>query len=139
MKLTAIVPGVAVVLAVTSNPCFAAWDLEVVTKERAAELNARVRSTPAGPGHVNVELEFAIDDDLEHFRQVDLRLTHGEHLVLSTQLREDRSKPGFVTVRLTADTAKRDELSLRILVPFQDGGAGGTIHEFRLKDFVEPK
>jgi hypothetical protein len=41
--------AVAVLLAITPNPCFAAWDVEIVTKERARELGMELRPTAAGP------------------------------------------------------------------------------------------
>ena len=139
MKTAFNILATAIFLAVTPNPCFAVWDLEIVSKERAKELGMEVRSTAAGPNHVQVELEFKAESELKHFSQVDLRFGKGDNLAVAAPLREDRSKPGRVAVSLTADLAQLDKLTLRVMVPFRDGGAGGTVYEIRVKDFVELK
>ena len=126
-------------LAVAPSPCFALWDLEIVSKERAKELGMEVRSTAAGPNHVQVELEFKAEGELKNFSHVDLRFGKGDNLAVAAPLREDRSKPGRVAVSFTADSAQLDKLTLQVMVPFRDGGAGGTTHELRVKDFVEVK
>ena len=131
--------AVAIFLALTPNPCFAVWDIEIVSKERAKELGLEVRSTAAGPNHVQVELEFKAEGKLKYFSQVDLRLGKGDNLAVAAPLREDRSKPGRVAVSFSAYLAQLDKLTLRVMVPFRDGGAGGTVYELPVKDFVEMK
>ena len=152
--------AVLAVLLVNPGVCFALWETELVTKDRAKELGMEVRTKAAGPNHVQVELEFKPEDKLKDFSQVDLRLDQGDNLTLTATLREavppivlklrtegdnptltatlreDRSKPGRVAVSFTADTAQLDKLTLRVIVPFL---AGGTVYELRVKDFVEPK
>jgi hypothetical protein len=130
--------AVLAVLLVAPSPCFAAWDVEIVSKDRAKELGMEVRSS-GGPKHARVELVFKIEGKLKDFSRVDLRVGQGENLLLTAPLREDRSKPGLVAVSFTADLAQLDKLTLRVIVPFRDGGAGGTIYEIRVKDFVELK
>jgi hypothetical protein len=115
------------------------WDPVPVSKEEAKKLGMEVRSTATGPKHVRVELEFKPEDKLKHFSQVDLQLDQGDNPTLTAALREDRSKPGRVAVSFTADTAQLDKLTLRVMVPFRAGGAGGTIYVIRLKEFVELK
>ena len=139
MKTALNILAVAIFLAVTANPCFALWDVETVSKERAKELGMKVRSTAAGPGHVQVDLEFKAEGKLKDFSQVDLRLGKGDNLTVSAALREDRSKPGRVAVSFTADSAQLDKLTLRVMVPFTDGGAGGTIYELGVRNFVQLK
>ncbi len=133
------ISAAAVFLVVAPGVCFALWDTEVVSKERARELGMEVRSTAAGPNHVQVEFEFTVEGELKNFSHVDLRFGKGDNLEVAAPLREDRSKPGRVTVTFTANSAQLDKLTLRVMAPFRDGGAGGTIHELRVKDFVEVK
>jgi hypothetical protein len=139
MKTILNISAVAVFLVVAPGVCFALWDLEIVSKDRAKELGMEVRSTAAGPNHVQVELEFKAEGKLKNFSHVDLRFGKGDDLVVAAPLREDRSKQGRVAVSFTADLAQLDKLTLRVMVPFRDGGAGGTTHELRVKDFVEVK
>jgi hypothetical protein len=135
-----ILSTIAILLFVAApRVCFALWDVDLVSKERAKELGMEVQSTAAGPKHVRVELEFKSEDKLKDFSQIDLRFDQGDNPTLTAALREDRSKPGRVAVSFTADTAQLDKLTLRVMVPFRDGGAGGTTHELRVKDFVEVK
>ena len=139
MKTILNILAVAVFLVVAPSPCFALWEIAAVSKEGAKELGMQVRSEPADPNHVRVELEFKPEDKLKDFSQVDLRFDQGDNPTLTAALREDRSKPGRVAVSFTADTAQLDKFTLRVIVPFRDGGAGGTTHELRVKDFVEVK
>ncbi len=120
-------------------PSFAVWDLEIVSQERAKQLGMEVGSTAAGPSHVVVNLEFKTEGKLKDFSQVDLSLGKDDNLVVTAALREDRSKPGRVVVSFTADAAQLDKLTLRVRVPFRDGGVGGTIPELQVKRFIEPK
>ena len=134
MKTIFNISVLAVLLVVAPSPCFALWGVEHVSKERAKKLGMEVRSKAAGPNHVAVELEFKPEGELKNFSQVDLRISEGENLLVTAPLREDRSKPGHVVVSFTADRTRLDKTTLRVMVP---GGAGGTIYELRVKDFVE--
>jgi hypothetical protein len=108
----------------------------IVSKERAKELGMEVRSTAAGRDLVQVELEFKAEGELKTFSQVDLRFGKGDHIAVTAPLREDRSKPGRIVVRFTADPALLDALTLRMRVP---GELGGTVYELQMKEFVELK
>lgn len=121
---------VAVFFAGLPSPCFAEWEIALVTRERAKELGVQVRSTPAGPNHVRVELEFKVEGELQGFSRVDLRI--GTRV--TAPLREDRSKPGRATVSFSADRAQLDQITLWVMIP---GTLGGTVYEVRVKDFVE--
>ena len=136
MKPILTLSAVAVFLVVTPRPCFALWLIAPVSKERAKELGMEVRSTAAGRDRVQVELEFKAEGALKKFSQVDLRFGKGDHVAVTATLREDRSKPGRIVVRFTADPALLDALTLRMMVP---GDEGGTVYELPVKDFVEPK
>ena len=76
--------AVAIVLAFTSNPCFAVWDVAIVTPELAKQLGMEFRSTAAGSKHVQVELEFKTDGDLKDFSEVELSFGQGDNLTLRT-------------------------------------------------------
>ena len=130
------ISAVAVFLVVAPSPCFALWEIADVSKERAKELGMQVRSEPAGPNHVRVELEFKPEGKLKDFSRVDLRIGEGDNPPVTAPLREDRSKPGSVVVSFTADRAQLDKLTLWVMVP---ESLGGTIYDLRVKDFVELK
>src|SRR5438477_5299480 len=98
MKTMSSIAVVAVL--VLPSQCFALWEIVFVSKEEAKKMDMKVRSTPAGPDQVAVELEFKIEGELKNFSRVDLRLGKGE---VTAALREDRSKPGRVVVGFAAD------------------------------------
>src|SRR4051794_25933796 len=131
MKTAFSISVLAALLAVP-GPCQAAWDVEIVTKERAKELGLTIRATADGPDHVRVELEFKPMGELKAFSRVDLR--SGGDKPVTTRLQEDRSKPGRVVVRFTANRGQLDKHELRVMVP---GELGGAVHHIRVKDFVE--
>jgi hypothetical protein len=122
----------AVVLLVTS-PCFALWEIAPVSKQEAKELGLEVRSIAAGPNDVRIELEFKVAGKLADFNRVELRFGERERSV-SAALKEDRSKPGRVSVSLVADRAQLDKITLWIMIP---GVLGGTIYEVRAKEFID--
>jgi hypothetical protein len=139
------ISAAAVFLVVAPSPCFALWGYASVSKERAKELGMEVRSVPAGPNQVRVELEFKTEGKFEGFSPagkfkdrsgVELRIGEGKNPLVTAPLREDRSKPGRVVVSFTADRAELDKLSLRVWAPESDGG---TIYVLRVKDFVQLK
>jgi hypothetical protein len=130
---TAFSIAVLAVLLVAPSPCFALWGIAPVSQDQAKELGMQVRSEPAGPSHVRVELEFKPEDKLKDFSGVDLRIGEGDNPPVTAPLREDRSKPGRVVVSFTADRAQLDKLSLWVMVPET---LGGTIYDLRVKDFV---
>jgi hypothetical protein len=142
---TAFSLAVLAVLLVTPGRCFALWGYAHVSKERAKELGMEVRSTAAGPDQVRLELEFKIEGKLkdfipggkfEDYSGVELRIGEGKNPLVTAPLREDRSKPGRVVVRFTADRAQLEKLKLCVFVTESDGG---TIYQLAVKDFVELK
>lgn len=127
----------AILLLVTApNRCFALWEIAEVTKAEAMKLGIEVRSTPAGPDDVRVELEFKTDGELKGFSHVDLRIGDGDNSLLTAALKEDRSKEGRVVVSFAADRSQLDRFRIWIMIP---GGEGGVAYEMRMKDFVEVK
>jgi hypothetical protein len=149
MKTISTIFALAVMLLVAPSPCFALWVHRTVTKDGAKELGMEVRSEPAGPNQVRVELEFKTEGKFEKFSPegkfssycgVELRIGEGEDPLVTAPLREDRSKPGQepgrVLFSFTADRAQLEKLRLRVFAPESDGG---TIYDLRVKDFVELK
>ncbi len=118
-----------------SSPCFAAWSIGQVSKERAKELGMEIRSKANGTNAVWVELEFKTEGKLKSFSHADLRFSEGEKSLVTATLREDRPRPGHVVVSFSADRAYLDKITLWVMVA--DMMPGGTIYELRVKDFVE--
>ena len=124
------------VLLVAPSPCFASWEIAPVNKELAKKMGIEVRSEPAGPNRVRVELEFKTEGELKNFSRVDLRISDGGKELVIAPLQEDRSKPGRVVVSFTADRTRLDKMNLWVMVP---APGGGTAYELRVRDFVERK
>jgi len=118
-------------LLAAAGPCFALWDVEVVSKERARKLGVQVR-TADGPGRVIVRLEFKTAGELKGCSSIELQ-TGGKG---GEPLRVDRSKPGRAAVSFAADPARLDKMTLRVMVLEEDGG---SIYELRIADLAEPK
>ena len=74
MKTIVNIVAFAVLFGVAPSLCFALWEVEDVSTERAKELGMEVRSQAAGPNHVTVELEFKTEGALKDFSRVDLRI-----------------------------------------------------------------
>jgi hypothetical protein len=136
MKTALSISAVALLLAIAPSRCFALTLIAHVSKAQAKEMGMEVRSKPAGPHDVRVELEFKIAGALKNFSRVDLRIRYGKKSVVTTALREDRSKPGRVKVSFAADRTRLDKISLWVMVPNADGRSA---YELRVKDFVELK
>jgi hypothetical protein len=124
----------AILLAVFPSRCFAAWDLAIVDKQLAKELDMEIRSTAAGPKHVLVELDFKADGSLKAYNRVELRIGERDEPLLTATLKEDKSKPGRVVVSIYASRTQLDKITLRVFVPET---LGGSIYEVPLKDFVD--
>lgn len=135
----------AALLILLPSPCFAMWDVETATKARAKELDIQIRSHPAGPNHLRIELDFPTTGPFKNFTQgksssdpsrVDLRLGKGDDLMISASLREDRSKPGRILVSFTISRSQLDKVSLWIMVAH---GLGGSAYDLQLNQFVDPR
>jgi hypothetical protein len=87
MKTILNIPVLTFLLTLATTPCFAMMSIEFVTKERAKALGMEIRSNPAGPKAVRVELEFERKGELKDFARVDLEFKDGEKWV-SASLRE---------------------------------------------------
>src|SRR5262245_45716165 len=132
MKTVVNILAVAIFLAVTPSPCFAAWDVEIVTRDRAKELGMEVRSKAVGFTDVQVTCEFKPVGELKNFSRVDLKSGKGA----AARLQEDRSKPGRIVVSFTVERTQLGKLNLRVMVP---GTLGGAVYDLPVKDFVELK
>jgi hypothetical protein len=136
--------SVLILLLVTApSPCFALWDVWSGAQKEAKELGLEIRSRTNGTTALSVELEIRTRGAFQSFSRedhpgrVELQMSEGKTYLVWAALKEDRSKPGRVVVRFAADLSQLDKLTLRVMVPYRDGGAGGAIYELRVKEFVE--
>jgi hypothetical protein len=111
----------------------------LVSKEEAKEFGMQVRSTAAGPNHVNVELEFKPEGYFKEYSRVELWIGEGDNPRVTAALKEDRSKADRVVVGFTVDRVQLDQCNVRLIVPHSGGGAKGVTYMLRVKEFVELK
>jgi len=122
-------------LLLSSTPCLALIEIADVNKDRARELELEIRAQPSGPDAVRIELEFPTKGELKGFSRVNLEISDGKKLLLSSSLLPEKdSKPGRILVNFTSDRAQLDKLSLMVMVGEFDGRTGYLI---RVKDFVD--
>jgi hypothetical protein len=115
----------------------AMMEIDDVSRARAKELGIEVRSNPAGPDAVRVELEFEPKGDLKPYERVDLEMTEGGKLLLFCSLKEERSqRQGHVMVSFAADRTRIEQITVRIVTGFPGNYTG---HDLRARDFVEVK
>jgi hypothetical protein len=94
-----------------------------------------IRAQPSGPDAVRVELEFPVKGELKGFSRVNLDISDGKKLLLSSSLLpEKEAKPGRILVNFTADRSQLDKINLMVIVGEFDGRTGYLI---RLKDFID--
>jgi hypothetical protein len=136
MKTALSISAVTLLLAIAPSRCFALTLIAHVSKTQAKEMGMEIRSKPAGPHDVRVELEFKIAGALKNFSRVDLRIGDWKKSRVIATLREERSKPGRVVVSFSADRTRLDKFRLWVMVPATDGRYAYIL---RVKDFVELK
>jgi hypothetical protein len=123
-----------VFLFAASSECRALELIAIVTPDRARELGLEIRSHPAGPDAVTVELAFDVKGELQNYRRVELEIRDGKKLLLSSTLREERPKPGRVVVSFYADRGHLDNVTLKVVTensPLERVG-----HVVRVGEFV---
>lgn len=134
MKIKLQLLAVATLLLTTLGVCSAMDSIEPLSKERVKALGMVIRSKPAGPDAVWVELEFEVRGELKDVTHVGLEMWSGKKLLLSATLRDNRPSPGHVAVSFTAARSDLDKLNLRVL---SDQGLGSVGYQFRVKDVVD--
>ena len=93
-----------------------------------------IRARPC-PDAVRVELEFPTKGELKLLSRVNLEISDGKKLLLSSSLLSEKdSKPGRILVNFTADRTQLDKIKLMVIVGDFDGRTGYLI---RVKDFVD--
>src|SRR2546421_13056374 len=102
--------------------------------DRAKQLDIQLQANPAGHDALRIVLDFPTNGELKSFTRVDLEITDAGKLLLSSTLKDDRSKPGRATVSLTAGRANLDNITLRVVL--SEPRLGGSAYDLRLKDFV---
>jgi hypothetical protein len=135
MKTILCLSILTLLLSVCSSPCLALIEIADVNKDRARELEMEIRAQPSGPDAVRIELEFPTKGELKGFSRVNLEISDGKKLLLSSSLLpEKESKPGRILVNFIADRSQLDKVSLMVMVGEFDGRTGYMI---RVKDFVD--
>ena|SRR5438552_2072539 len=143
MKTILNISALVLLLAIASSPCFAMMDLGFVSRKEAKEMGIELRSKPAGPDAVWLELEFKAEGKLkgysrENFSRVELRIMDGKKLLLGyAPLQERRSSSGTIVVRFMANRGYLDKIILWIVVGSGQMSGGG--YELKVKDFVDFK
>lgn len=134
-----IVPNAIVTLLFVAVPslCFAMMSIDLVSPKRAKQLGMEIRSNAAGPDAVRVELEFKPEGELKNYSRVDLEMHQDGKLLMTSVLREDRTKPGRVVVSFAADRGNLDKITMRVVT--QSAPRDMTGYELRMKDFVDLK
>jgi hypothetical protein len=134
MKMTRSLALLAFLLLAAPNLCLAMMDIAALSPAEAKKMGLEVRSMPAGPNAVRVELEFETKGALKSFHRVDLDFGEGDRFLVTASLREERTKPGRVMVSFAADRAQLGKLTLRV-VAGDLGNLSG--YDLRVKDFVD--
>ncbi len=122
-------------LLVTTSRCYAYEPIEFVTRERAKALGMEIRSNAAGPDAVRVDLEFETKGELKSYSRVELEIHDGGKLLMSSTLREEKSRPKRVVVSFAADRTKLDKITLRVVT--QDSAGERTGYVIPVKEFVD--
>jgi hypothetical protein len=136
--------ALSVLLLPTPGVCLAMDAIAPISKEQAKKLGMDVRSKPAGPDHVRVELAFETKRLGEFFPgvvnfsdlpiYVDLEMRDGKKLLLSSTLGDRRPSPGHVAVSFTVARSELDKFSLTVMAWEGMGGIGCML---RVRDFVD--
>jgi hypothetical protein len=133
MKTRTLIPALLTVLILAvPRLCCGTDPFEYVSKARAKELGLVVRSDVVG-GVFRITLDFETKGELKHYRRVALELLDGEKLLVSSNLREDRSKPGWINVEFMLDSSYLDKATLRMAFGAESPRSASII---RLKEFV---
>jgi len=135
MRMTVSILALAGLLTLMQGQSFALESIELVTVSRAEALGFDIVARAAGPDLVRVELEFAIDGELEHYRQVVLELRDENKLLLTSAIKEEETKPGRVKVSFATSRARLKLCSLRVVS--QDGQRTRIGRVIAVKDFVD--
>jgi len=135
MKTILNISVLSILLVVAPSLCSAMMEIEDVSKARAKELGMEIRSNAAGPAAVRVELEFETKGALKSFSRVDLEFRDGGKSLMTSSLKEDRSKPGRVVVSFAVDRANLDKITMRVVV--QPAPLDMVGHEIRVRNFVD--
>jgi len=128
--------AVLVLFVAASGTCMAVISVGKVSKARAKELGIEVRAKPNGPKEAWIELEFKPEGELADFKHVSLEIADREQFQLGwTPLKDERTSTGSIVVRLMANRAFLEKVTLRVVCGFN----GGKGHDLWVKDFVDLK
>ena len=137
MKTLPHLAALVLVLVATSGRCLAMIEIENVTKDRAKELGIELRGKANGPKEAWIELELRPEGKLKAFHHVSLEIRgddEGKEFLLGwTPLESKRTSTGIVVVRVMANRAFLEKVTLRVVC----GAMGEEGHDLRVKDFVD--
>src|SRR5437762_894652 len=125
----------AMSLAAVPAPSLADWGFGRITNAQAKALGIAVSSEPNSGTLLLVQLQIKTEGDMQVFSRedsgsrIELRIRRGETTLISAPLKEDRTKPGYVVVKFSAERAELDSITLRVWVRGGRSGRGGVIHE----------
>ena len=139
MKTIPHLAALAILLVAASGRCLAMISVENLTKDRAKELGIELRGKANGPKEAWIELELRPEGKLKAFDHVSLEIRgddEGKEFLLGwTPLQSQRTSTGSVIVRLMANRAFLEKVTLRVVC----GAMGEEGHDLRVKDFVDLK
>jgi hypothetical protein len=136
MKRYTALSALTFLLLAGANQCFAAMEIEHVSKERAKKLGMelRLKESPASK-EVWVELEFKAEGELKDFVHVSLEIRDGKNLLVGrAPLHARPSTSGHVLGRFMTNRAYLDKVTLRVVTGHVMDYTGYDLH---VKDFVD--
>ncbi len=110
--------------------------LDVISRDWARELGAEIRVTSAGPHEVRVELELKTEGALKNFSRVELELTDGKKLLVTSTLREERPSLGRVVVGFATGKTNLEKITLKVVTG--KGTRDQVSYDLKLKAILDP-
>lgn len=136
MKGSLEILAIVMVLTAASSTCLAVWDIELVSPQRAKELQIDVCAVASDATHVRIRLDFKPVKELKGYEGVEMIFDRERKLIVSAPLREDRSKSGHVVCEVTVDRTQLENLTFRISARPAPTAVGGVAYDLPVKDFV---
>jgi hypothetical protein len=124
-------------LITASNRCFALWDIEDSTKERAKELGIEITTKIMSGTEVGAWIEFKPKGKLKEFSHVGLEITANGKKVVSANVLPSRKSEDIVTVPFYTDLEFLPACKVTVYV-WSESGRGGIGYRFNVKDIVKP-
>jgi hypothetical protein len=137
MKTIRCLAIISLLLITTSTRCFALWEIEDSTKERAKELGIEITTKMMNATEVGAWLEFKPKGKLEKFSCVGLEITSNGKKVVSANVLPSRKSEDIVTVPFYTDLEFLPACKVTVYV-WSESGRGGIGYRFNVKDIAKP-